>query len=200
MRFILEPFALNLASATESKIQAFSRLKDGWSYSEGISFNDTVILQALALLRECSDLGFFKTNAFPGLNGEILLVVYRKNDSLEFTVEPDGTFTFCRDVAGSGEPILGLSFEDAIERIVEARQEEECDLLDFSVPNTMMWMKSDLEVWPLRGKESPYFSVNAPLRRAKVSVPTSTSFIKIKQEPLQFFGNSKTIYFQPEPA
>ena len=126
MKFILQSLAINQSNTAESKIQAFSRLKDGWSYSEGIAFDESVISLSLELLRECNERGLLRTNAFPGLNGEILLVVYCKKDSLEFTVEPDCTITFCRDVDGAGEPILGLSFQDAVERIAIARQEEEC--------------------------------------------------------------------------
>ncbi|MBA7696828.1 hypothetical protein ES703_105480 [subsurface metagenome] len=40
----------------------------------------------------------FRTNAFPGLRGQVLVTVYRGNQYLEFSVEPDGTVAFLHEV------------------------------------------------------------------------------------------------------
>ncbi|MEZ4733902.1 MAG: hypothetical protein R3E79_42970 [Caldilineaceae bacterium] len=39
-------------------------------------------------------LGFHETDAFPGLNGEVMVTVYQGSDYWEFTLEPTETITF----------------------------------------------------------------------------------------------------------
>lgn len=51
----------------------FKNLKEGWCYTEGVLFQDSIIEKALVLLENVNKL--CKTNAFPGINSEIELSI-----------------------------------------------------------------------------------------------------------------------------
>lgn len=83
---------------TERKIESFQTKQYGWHYGEGVAFERATIDRAISLHREVLCQGSFRTNAFPGLRGQVLVTVYHGNDYLEFSVEPDGTVAFLHEV------------------------------------------------------------------------------------------------------
>ena len=100
---------------TVDKIQSFAGFQPGWSFGEGIEFAQNTLNKALQLAKTAYMLGFHETDAFPGLNGEIMVTIYQGRDYWEFTVQPVETLTF---VYEKGEETLvyeeGLPFEFAI--------------------------------------------------------------------------------------
>ena len=80
---------INDDHVVEVKIRSFSDLADGWHFGEGGSIPEEVIGVALALSRYARELKFSEIDAFPGVNGEILLTIYHRNNVLELTIEPD---------------------------------------------------------------------------------------------------------------
>ena len=84
-------------TATTDKIRSFKQLKKGWSYGEGVPFKDSMLNDAISLIREANVAGFYRTNAFPGLNGEVMCTIYHKEHYLEFSIEIDGSVVFCRE-------------------------------------------------------------------------------------------------------
>jgi hypothetical protein len=106
----------------EQKIQGFKGLKRGWHYGEGVSFEQSILDNAIALNRETISLGFLETDVFPGLNGEVVFTIYLDDHYLEFTLEPNGSITFCHE-KGDKEISYqeGLSFQIAKERIRQFR-------------------------------------------------------------------------------
>lgn len=71
---------------TYDKILSFKDLQEGWCYTEGGPLGDFVIEKALSLL-EVVDAAF-KTDAFPGLSGEIELSIVKGIRSLDVIIEP----------------------------------------------------------------------------------------------------------------
>jgi hypothetical protein len=115
---------------TVKKIRDFKKLEKGWHYGEGELFKDSMLDNAIALIREAFNLAFYTTDAFPGLNGEVLCTIYHGEHYLEFILEPDGSVTFSREKKGhesSGEEEIcyqeGLSLQDAKEKIGEFGKE-----------------------------------------------------------------------------
>lgn len=81
---------------TKDKILEFSNLKKGWHFGEGIPPTEKILKSALDLSDHIATLGF-QSNAFPGVDGEIMMTVYHGKNYLEFTFETNGTVTFVRE-------------------------------------------------------------------------------------------------------
>lgn len=80
----------------QRKIHNFLRFKSGWHFGEGVAPSYEVAEQASAIVEQASFYGV-DTDAFPGIDGEIMVTVYRDNNYLEFTSETDGTVTFVHE-------------------------------------------------------------------------------------------------------
>jgi hypothetical protein len=85
---------INRAQQTAEKISSFRELPTGWHYGNGNAPSDETIQKALTLNSELALSGFSKTNAFPGIEGEIQVTAYHGPLYLEFTIEPDRGITF----------------------------------------------------------------------------------------------------------
>ena len=83
---------------TERKIEGFQTKQYGWHYGEGVAFERATLDRAISLHREVLRQDSFRTNAFPGLRGQVLVTIYRGNHYLEFSVEPDGAVAFLHEV------------------------------------------------------------------------------------------------------
>lgn len=108
---------------TQKKIWSFKSLTKGWHYGEGVPFTKDLLERAIALNQDALNFGFFETDAFPGISGEIMLVIYHENQDLEFTIETNGQITFVHEI--DGEEILyeeSLSFEDAKTKMIPSTQ------------------------------------------------------------------------------
>ncbi len=100
---------------TLAKIQSFAQFRHGWSFGEGIGFAQSTLNRAIQLAKTAHTLGFHETDAFPGLNGEVMVTVYQGREYWEFTLQPTETITF---VYEKDEEIVtyedGLPFEFAV--------------------------------------------------------------------------------------
>ena len=79
----------NNFSLIQNKIIDFKNLERGWCYGEGEPFNDAIINKALELHNEILEKDFIETDAFPGINGEVMLTAYYAEYYFEFTVNLD---------------------------------------------------------------------------------------------------------------
>ncbi len=103
---------------TIEKIYDFQKLEKGWSYGEGIPFQESILDDAVSLIKEAIKFAFYTTDAFPGLDGEIMCTVYYHEHYLEFIIESDRSVTFSREK--DGEEICyqeGLLLQDAKDKI-----------------------------------------------------------------------------------
>jgi hypothetical protein len=105
---------------THKKILSFRALKKGWHFGEGVPLDELKLTQAIELNREAVQLGFLRTNAFPGVDGEIRVTVYHQEHYLEFTIETDDTITYIHEIDNREiENREGLSLEEAKGEIKE---------------------------------------------------------------------------------
>ena len=90
-------FALEASpSAIGRRIHSFGHLPTGWHYGEGYPATDAAVSVALAfaeLLPNRNDI-----EAFPGVDGGILVCAYHRNETLEVRCEPDGRVGFWHEV------------------------------------------------------------------------------------------------------
>src|SRR5258708_32738608 len=84
---------------TVQKIVSFKSLPVGWHYGDGVPPTDEMVKKALMLNAEAAKAGFGKTNAFPGIEGEIQITAYHESTYLEITVELDGSVSFVYEEA-----------------------------------------------------------------------------------------------------
>ncbi len=100
---------------TYEKIQSFAAYRPGWSFGEGVEFTQPLLNKSLQLAKTAHALGFHKSDAFPGLNGEVMITIYRETEYWEFTIQPDESLSFVYE-KGNSTVIYeeGLPFEFAI--------------------------------------------------------------------------------------
>ena len=97
MRKILMKSKKNQINATEKKINSFRNLPVGWHYGSGIAPLAKVLDLAIRLNQCAGLMGFEATDAFPGIDGEVLLTVYDGDVYLEFSIEVDGSINYIRE-------------------------------------------------------------------------------------------------------
>ena len=103
---------------TEQKIRAFASLPVGWQHGEGHPPSDSTIEHAIILNIYASDLGFKETNAFPGIEGEVQLLIYHERTTLEITLEIDDSVTFIHEQDDKEiESIENLTFCDTMKKL-----------------------------------------------------------------------------------
>lgn len=103
------------AGQTTEKIEGFREFSPGWCYGEGGPPKADVVQKSLDLDTELHNVGFARTNAFLGLDGEITVTAYHGPQYLEFTVYADGQVDFVLEI--DDEEVAyeeGLSFERAL--------------------------------------------------------------------------------------
>ena len=127
---------------TTKKIMAFRRLTDGWHYGEGYHVDESVVNTALELHKRILSLGLYETDAFPGIEGNIVLTVYSGTECLEFTLMSNGNIQYCRerdDVEVCEE--VSLTILQA-ENILKDFRQGTCRQFDFSTLDTMIAAKN----------------------------------------------------------
>jgi hypothetical protein len=144
---------------------------------------DDVLETAMLLNCEAGIRGFTKTNAFPGISGEVQVTIYHGEHYLEFTIEPNGSITFVYE-ENDEEKVYeeDLSFSEAIKR-VDSFKERIWASLGLSTRNIMIPIKSGLTAWPsnlpVPMVESPSLKESAPYEQVRASASTSKGSINV---------------------
>lgn len=101
----MEPIRLNIVaseSVATRQILSMKDLGDGWHYGEGVAIIQKVIERAVNVSRFASS-QVLNAEAFPLLDGRVLLVIYKKGRELEIRVGESGSYSFT--IAEDEEPI-----------------------------------------------------------------------------------------------
>ena len=115
---MLDPF--DKSATTEEKIRDFLTFPKGWHAGEGHGPNQETVDKALTVLSEMRKAGFCKTDAFPGVWGEIEVDAYLGVHCLDFIVEVNGTITSAYEVGKEDvEYEERIPFENAIKLLNE---------------------------------------------------------------------------------
>ena len=130
------------------KILEFKTLEEGWHWGEGSSIKNEIIQKTLELDKKAYEFGYFVTDAFPGLDGEIAFTIYYKDDYFEFIVENNGMVTYVHEY--KDEEVFcesNIPFNEALEKI-ELLKEEICSLSEYSILDIGIIGRSDLTALP----------------------------------------------------
>jgi hypothetical protein len=119
----------------QKKIREFAELRDGWCYGEGHPPSESTVKAALELNKWAIRLGLGRTNAFPGLDGEITVVVYVGDHDYEFRVESDGQVSYQHDLDGNMLEQRLLSLKEAKSLIQKIAPPLAWTIFDFSTPD-----------------------------------------------------------------
>jgi hypothetical protein len=103
---------------TNKNIFKFLKLQKGWRYGEGIPPSENTVSKAILINEVMKQAGYPKTNASPGVGGQIQVNGYYDNIHLEFDIDTDGSISLV--VEENNEEIAeetDLSVGDAIAEI-----------------------------------------------------------------------------------
>jgi hypothetical protein len=185
---------------TERKLLQFRSLEEGWHYGEGKAINLVCLDRAFDLYQEATHLALFETDAFPGLNGEVMLTIYLQDHYLEFTFEPDGKVTFYQEKDKQEVCYLeGLSYDQAKAKLKEFRRSWLGS--ESLVEGTMTGDTRDLQALPSRtmgtipgSRSSIWIAFTHP---ETLSASTSDDTTLLSRMSRLFSGVSAQRYCQP---
>ncbi|NQS89894.1 hypothetical protein HQ584_08910 [Patescibacteria group bacterium] len=135
---------------TNQRISDFLKLPRGWHYGEGHAPNEETIDDALRIYNQATLLGL-KSEAFPGVDGEIQINCYSGNKTLEFTVESTGIVSLTKeenDIETSSHE--NLSVEAVLNIVREEYGETTWNSFDQSIQSIIASTESDLRAGPSR--------------------------------------------------
>lgn len=192
-----------LVHPTEQKIRQFATLEEGWHFMGGSSFDQSVLQRAIDVHRIALALGFYRTNAFPGLDGEVMVTLYAGVHYLELLIESrHRTITFCHE-EGDTEICYkeGLSSEEAERQLSEVRNLL-CDSYESSVENTILttsWVDSTDWRSTIQEVIEEVSLSSAKNARQDPDIPYVSTFddsIEASLEKFLFSGSSPEIFYR----
>jgi hypothetical protein len=137
---------MNRIGDTEMKIRSFASLPQGWHYGEGAPITEQSLSAALTILGKLSNEGFLRTDAFPGIEGDVQVTAYEQSDFYEFNFNLDGKYMVVHerngDILFSQE---GLTLDETLQKI-EDFASEKCEQSDLSIPNTSTTISAGSQV------------------------------------------------------
>src|SRR6266568_6227153 len=89
---------ITIGHRTADKIRDFLRLTDGWHYGRGDAPAPDIVSESLRIHSMMVAAGFRDTDAFPGIDGEVLLTAYQDSHYIEIMVEIDARVTFTHEL------------------------------------------------------------------------------------------------------
>ena len=110
--------------STREKIQSFADLPAGWHYREGVPAKELALKLALILLGDLERAGFADNDAYPGIDGSVMISAYDLPDSYDFDVRPSGRITVAHAREGEDDDIFyqeGMTLEESQQKIKEFR-------------------------------------------------------------------------------
>lgn len=164
-------------SAASKKIDSFSELPKGWHYGDGEAALKDVIDAALKIEAHLRMIGFSHTDAFPGADGEIMVVGYRGDHDLEVTLIPGDEFEIIHVVQRQdGEPVVAHGLDKAKNEIARLGRNiwESLGLSMGSISTTIAKnSKASPSSQALAG-ELQFYAKTASSRAVEVTAATST--------------------------
>lgn len=78
----------------QKKLDEFSKLENGWNYTEGVKFDKQVLDTVKDISDYCVSIGYDDQEIFPGISGNILLSVYNREDEIEIGIDENLSFMY----------------------------------------------------------------------------------------------------------
>ncbi len=162
---------------TVNKIQGFSNLPRGWYYGEGEAPSKDAINLALKLNEQAFANGFNKTDAFPGINGEIQVTAYFDLFFIEMTIERNEEISYLFEFNKEEiEYRENLSYFEMVKKIMQFKGPLWA-LSTQSITTTTIKFKDDSVVSPsihqVMEVEYPYLTKDVQFKPVGIFVTTS---------------------------
>jgi hypothetical protein len=188
---------------TERKIRAFAKLQPGWRLGSGESFSESVLNLACRINKRAVELGFVRTDAFPGKSGDVSVVLYDGDDRFDFRIRPD-SIRFSHERNGEDvEEEVKVTLDDSLNRIKSIKEGQ----WKLFYTSTFAILNQDLEGFDLRllrgqamGAESLLWIRNASLNPPVAYADTPYDFIQTPLINPSYFGNSNPMNCSPIAA
>jgi hypothetical protein len=91
-------FNVTAGERTANKIRSLRAFEDGWHYGSGAAPSEETVAECIRIHSTMIAIGLRETDAFPGIDGEILLTAYYGLHYIEVLVEIDGLVTITREI------------------------------------------------------------------------------------------------------
>src|SRR3990172_1105271 len=176
---------------TTTKLRELGSLQPGWHYGDGVRISQNLITKAITVAQKAVSFGFFESNAFPGVDGGILVTVYKGNCTFEIRLFPDGRAGFVKEVDDEDVAF----FENVtVERAIELLKGEAA-LLCLSgqfIPDTTMNLGNASEVRLLKlpqTAEYPFLTRNVLKQEQGLFASIFNSFTGELRVTLQSSGS-----------
>lgn len=194
---LMEIFNLLSANNTDEKILDFADVTPGWHFGEGATISAAAIRDATKLHEAFLLNGFYETDAFPGLAGEIRVTAYHENQYFEFTREMNGGWSYICEIDGAVEEELeNLSLEQ-VQGIIKTASNNLWNIYDISLGNIGIQGSEDFKVSPLDHQTTEEFrSWNSLAPQPGIHYVSTSGYFIPPQASRQFFGGSQTPYYQ----
>jgi len=184
---------------TAKKIIEFKGLPTGWHFGKGVPPSESTVEKAFALNQEAAKAGFTRTNAFPGIEGEIQVTIYLQSAYFEFTIEPNGTVTFVYERDNHEiEYTEALSMDEALKKIQSLGGPvwASSGLFIKSTTTQIQEVSKALHLnLPVMAVESPSLKRTVSEKVAQASVNILSDFTKVYQVSRLSSGGSPSIPF-----
>ncbi len=183
------------------KLIGFAYLSNGWHYNQGVPAKEHTLKTALMLLSGLEEAGFHYTDAYPGIDGSVMISAYDLPDSYDFNVKPSGLITVAHD--RESDDLFyqeGMTVDGALGKIKDFGASK-CHTSDYLISGTTTaGSTDDLKATPSRtqktAQEFPSLTSIAPDVNPAVFVNTLPTFIIRPLERQSFSGKSRTSLFQ----
>lgn len=184
-------------AATDQKIRSFASLPLGWHYGNGAPAPESLIRIARNYHNLFLTLGFSETDAFPGIDGEIMVTAYRGKNCIELTVGLDRDFVVTHECGGQEKfHEHGLSEVEATEAlgVITANiEQEECNTLYSFTSSITTHVLNNSRIWPLKrqmtGAALQLFWSRAVPQQAEQFAPIYANSTQVLEASRQYFGD-----------
>lgn len=179
---------------TVKKVNSFAALPLGWHYGTGGPASRSIIEKSLEYIAHFVSLGFSKTDAFAGEDGQVLVSAYMDEYCLEITIETDHSFTVSCDFQGSSkffEPDLSEAVAlNELRQLATEIVKEECATFVWSASNTTTTATVSSKALHLHrpATERRYSANNAASVQVARYASTLANTTRVLAESRPFFG------------
>ena len=147
------------------RILSFLELRDGWHYGEGRGATRPAVDLAIRIKDLLTSFDLEEIEAFPDVNGGILVSGYCDDDIFEIFCGADGNLEIEHRIEQDGVfESADVQFDDLAEYL-RRKLWESMRLSDFFIPSITAIRSDDLRVW--------YSSAQLPLERYQSSTPSA---------------------------
>jgi hypothetical protein len=138
-----------MKNQTKEKIIEFTKRETGWHFGTGGPALFEIANQAIIIANIASYFDF-ETDAFPGVDGEIMVTVYHNHDYLEFICEVDNSVVFVHEKDGVEHAYReGLTFDQAKEELYKFGEGLWKNISESFIKITTTRKKDVSPAWPL---------------------------------------------------